>query len=126
MAVKEFEGRATWGYNAVPGSSNTDRMGHGTHVSGTIGSASYGIAKKTKLVAVKVLGDDGQGSTSGVITVCFLWLCLSPWCKPPALTFILRESNGRCKMRSSEESLTGVVRNNIRPHIFVGTANADH
>lgn len=63
----EFEGRATWGYNAVSGSSNTDRNGHGTHVSGTIAGKTYGIAKKASLVAVKVLGDNGSGTTSGVI-----------------------------------------------------------
>lgn len=63
----DFEGRASWGYNAVPGSTNTDKAGHGTHVAGTIGSKTYGVAKKTKLIAVKVLGDNGSGSTSGVI-----------------------------------------------------------
>ncbi|KAK3353850.1 peptidase S8/S53 domain-containing protein [Lasiosphaeria hispida] len=34
--------------------SNTDGNGHGTHVAGTIGRATYGVAKKTKLYAVKV------------------------------------------------------------------------
>lgn len=64
---EEFEGRATFGFNAVRNSSDTDRNGHGTHVSGTIGSKTYGVAKKTKLIGVKVLGDDGSGSNSGVI-----------------------------------------------------------
>lgn len=63
----EFGGRATFGYNAVAGSSNTDGNGHGTHVSGTIGGTTYGVAKKVSLVAVKVLGDDGSGTNSGVI-----------------------------------------------------------
>lgn len=44
-----------------------DGNGHGTHVAGTIGSADYGVAKKTKLFAVKVLTSSGSGSTSGVI-----------------------------------------------------------
>lgn len=63
----DFGGRASWGYNAVSGSSNTDRNGHGTHVSGTIAGTTYGIAKKANLVAVKVLGDDGSGTNAGVI-----------------------------------------------------------
>lgn len=44
-----------------------DGNGHGTHVAGTVGSADYGVAKKTKLFAVKVLTSGGSGSTSGVI-----------------------------------------------------------
>jgi cerevisin len=42
-------------------------MGHGTHVAGTIGSKTYGIAKKTKLYAVKVLDKRGRGTNSGII-----------------------------------------------------------
>jgi subtilisin family serine protease len=41
--------------------------GHGTHVSSTVGGKIYGIAKQVRLVGVKVLGDDGSGSTAGVI-----------------------------------------------------------
>ncbi|KAA8909453.1 alkaline proteinase [Sphaerosporella brunnea] len=62
----EFGGRATFGYNAVD-SSNTDGNGHGTHVSGTIGGTTYGVAKKVNLVAVKVLDSSGSGTNSGVI-----------------------------------------------------------
>ncbi|RYO81778.1 hypothetical protein DL766_004639 [Monosporascus sp. MC13-8B] len=62
----DFEGRAEWLENFAD-QSNADGQGHGTHVAGTIGSATYGVAKKTKLFAVKVLDDSGQGTTSGVI-----------------------------------------------------------
>jgi len=48
--------------------ATTDGNGHGTHCAGTIGSATYGLAKKAKLVAVKVLSDSGSGSTAGVIS----------------------------------------------------------
>ena len=41
--------------------------GHGTHVAGIIGGKIYGVAKKAELVAIKVLGEDGAGSTSEVI-----------------------------------------------------------
>ncbi|KAH9861194.1 hypothetical protein IAQ61_010931 [Plenodomus lingam] len=44
-----------------------DGYGHGTHVAGTIGSATYGVAKKTQLFAVKVLRTNGYGTTAGVI-----------------------------------------------------------
>lgn len=54
----EFEGRASWGYNAVD-TINTDSLGHGTYVAGIIGSRTYGVAKKTNLIAVKVVKGDG-------------------------------------------------------------------
>ncbi|KAF9993731.1 hypothetical protein BGZ79_001583 [Entomortierella chlamydospora] len=63
----EFGGRATFGANFISGSEDTDENGHGTHVSGTIGGTTYGIAKKVNIVGVKVLNASGSGSTSGVI-----------------------------------------------------------
>jgi subtilisin family serine protease len=63
----QFNGRAVSGYDAVDGGSADDCNGHGTHVSGTIGGATYGVAKTVTLVGVRVLGCDGSGSNSGVI-----------------------------------------------------------
>lgn len=62
----DFNGRASWGANFVD-SDNTDGNGHGTHCAGTIGGTKYGLAKKCRLVAVKVLSAGGSGSWSGVI-----------------------------------------------------------
>ncbi|VUC37993.1 unnamed protein product [Clonostachys rosea] len=62
----DFGGRASFAANYVD-SSSTDGNGHGTHVAGTIGGTTYGVAKKTKLYAVKVLDSSGSGTTSGVI-----------------------------------------------------------
>ncbi len=62
----EFEGRAIWGTNTVD-NINSDCNSHGTHVAGTVGSKTYGIAKKCTLIAVKVLDCKGSGSYSGVI-----------------------------------------------------------
>jgi subtilisin family serine protease len=63
----EFGGRAVSGYDAIDGGSADDCNGHGTHVAGTIGSTTYGVAKSVSLVAVRVLDCGGSGSTSGVI-----------------------------------------------------------
>ncbi|KAF1941291.1 subtilisin-like serine protease-like protein PR1A [Clathrospora elynae] len=63
----EFEGRATFLANFAGDGQNTDGNGHGTHCAGTIGSKTYGVAKKTSLFAVKVLDASGSGSNSGVI-----------------------------------------------------------
>ncbi|GJJ71493.1 hypothetical protein EMPS_03843 [Entomortierella parvispora] len=63
----EFQGRAVMGANFISGSPNTDENGHGSHVSGTIGGATFGVAKKVNLVGVKVLNAQGQGAFSGII-----------------------------------------------------------
>ncbi|OAA51422.1 subtilisin-like protease [Metarhizium rileyi] len=63
----EFEGRAKFLRNFVGDNQNTDGNGHGTHVSGTIGSKTYGVAKKTQIYGVKVLDAQGSGTNSGVI-----------------------------------------------------------
>lgn len=62
----EFGGRAVFGYDAF-GGNGSDGNGHGTHVAGTVGGTTYGIAKSVKLWAVRVLNNSGSGSTSGVI-----------------------------------------------------------
>ena len=64
---QEFGGRATSGFDAIDGGSADDCHGHGTHVAGTIGGSTYGVAKQVSLVAVRVLNCQGSGSTSQVI-----------------------------------------------------------
>jgi len=44
-----------------------DCNGHGTHVAGTVGGKTYGVAKEVTLIAVRVLDCTGAGWTSGVI-----------------------------------------------------------
>ncbi|MBZ9750855.1 S8 family peptidase [Deinococcus sp. HMF7604] len=66
-AHTNFGGRATWGTNTTGDGNNSDCQGHGTHVAGTVGSSTYGVAKGVSLVAVKVLNCQGSGSNSGVI-----------------------------------------------------------
>jgi subtilisin family serine protease len=64
----QFGGRAVKGVDEVTsGGSAADCNGHGTHVSGTIGGSTYGVAKAVKLVAVRVLNCSGSGTWSGVI-----------------------------------------------------------
>jgi len=63
----DFGGRAVWGANYAD-TTNNDCNGHGTHVAGTVGGTSYGVAKKTTLIAVKVLDCSGSGTNTGVIS----------------------------------------------------------
>ena len=63
---EEFNnGRATWGASFAGNAS--DCNGHGTHVAGTVGGRTYGVAKEVTLVAVKVLNCAGSGSTTSVV-----------------------------------------------------------
>lgn len=63
----EFGGRASLGADIVEGGDGSDCNGHGTHVGGTIGGATYGVAKNVRLYAVRVLYCDGWGYWSDVI-----------------------------------------------------------
>ncbi len=64
----EFGGRASYGYDFIDNDATAqDCNGHGTHVAGTIGGTHYGVAKKVKIVAVRVLDCDGDGDLMGVI-----------------------------------------------------------
>ncbi len=63
----QFGGRATFDFNAID-TNNTDCNNHGTHVSGTIGSTLYGVAKGVRLHGVKWLNCAGSGTTSAAIS----------------------------------------------------------
>jgi subtilisin family serine protease len=64
----QFGSRASAVYDAIgDGQNGQDCNGHGTHVAGTVGSATYGVAKNVMLRAVRVLDCTGSGSNSGVI-----------------------------------------------------------
>ncbi len=64
----DFGGRAFVAYDAVgDGQNGIDCNGHGTHVAGTVGGTTYGVAKGVKLYAVRVLDCSGSGTNAGVI-----------------------------------------------------------
>ncbi|KAK4497322.1 hypothetical protein PRZ48_011772 [Zasmidium cellare] len=68
---QQFGGRASLGETFVSG-AHTDDAGHGTHVAATIGGSTYGVAKDTNLVSVKVFDSSGQSATS-IIMSGFEW-----------------------------------------------------
>ncbi|WP_030208943.1 S8 family peptidase [Streptomyces sp. NRRL S-87] len=68
ISHQDFGGRASSGFDAVDkDDSADDGNGHGTHVAGTIAGTAHGVAKKAKIVAVRVLDDNGSGTTEQVV-----------------------------------------------------------
>ncbi|MEV5857879.1 S8 family peptidase [Streptomyces anulatus] len=65
---QDIVGRASNGYDFVDNDNVAqDGNGHGTHVATTAAGTVYGVAKKAKIVAVRVLNNSGSGTTAGVI-----------------------------------------------------------
>ncbi|MBT2444285.1 S8 family peptidase [Streptomyces sp. ISL-36] len=68
ISHSDFGGRASDGFDAVDNDNTAqDGNGHGTHVAGTIAGTAHGVAKKAKIVAVRVLDDNGSGTTEQVV-----------------------------------------------------------
>ncbi|MEU6208948.1 S8 family peptidase [Streptomyces sp. NPDC047023] len=68
ISHQDFGGRASNGYDAIDNDFTAqDGHGHGTHVAGTVGGTAYGVAKKAKIVGVRVLDNEGYGTTAQVV-----------------------------------------------------------
>ncbi|KPC95413.1 serine protease, partial [Streptomyces sp. NRRL F-6602] len=68
ISHSDFGGRAANGYDAVDNDNVAqDGNGHGTHVAGTVAGSAYGVAKKAKIVGVRVLNNAGSGTTAQVV-----------------------------------------------------------
>ncbi|MEV7173925.1 S8 family peptidase [Streptomyces sp. JL4002] len=65
---QDFGGRASYGFDAIDNDNTAqDGHGHGTHVAGTVAGNAYGVAKKAKIVGVRVLDNNGSGTTAQVV-----------------------------------------------------------
>ena len=66
---QEYAGRAFSGWDFVDNDADAqDCHGHGTHVAGTVGGTTVGLAKQVKLIGVRVLNCSGSGSYSGIVS----------------------------------------------------------
>jgi len=123
----DFGGRAEASHDALSGlkvcnpTDNTcayDGHGHGTHCAGTVGGTQYGVAKKTKLYAAKVLGDSGGGSFSGVIRS--LDYVIEKGNKPAVWSASL---GGKGVMASLETAFQGALKAGVVVSVAAGNSN---
>jgi subtilisin family serine protease len=116
----EFGGRAVPGFDAIgDGRNGQDCQGHGTHVAGTVGGATYGVAPQASLVSVRVLGCDGSGSWAGVIAG-FDWVAKNA--KQPA---VLNASLGGSSSPAVNDAATALADAGVLPVVAAGNSSAD-
>jgi oryzin len=94
----QFGTRASYGYNAV-GGANVDSNGHGTHTAGTLGGATYGVAKAATIISVKVFS--GSSSATSIILDGFNWAVQDITSKGRASKSVISMSLGKKIVPSS-------------------------
>ncbi len=116
----EFTGRLLTGYNVVADSNGTsDCNGHGTHVAGTVGGTTWGVAKAVSLIPVRVLDCTGSGTWSGVIAGID-WVAGSTL--RPA---VANMSLGGGKSTAVNSAVAGAASKGITMVVAAGNSNAD-
>ncbi|MER6445692.1 peptidase S8 [Streptomyces venezuelae] len=116
----EFGGRARPGFDAIgDGRNGLDCNGHGTHVAGTVGGETFGVARKVNLVSVRVLGCDNRGAWSGIIAG-FEWVANNA--RQPA---VLNASLGGGRLEAVNAAATALSDRGVLPVIAAGNDNID-
>jgi len=118
-ALESFRKRAV---ECAPTDSNCadDKHGHGTHCAGTVAGKKYGVAKKAKVYAVKVLSDGGRGSTAG-IAKAYDWVIRKA--NRPAVVSMSLGSHGRS--RAHRDGVNKVTESGIIVVVAAGNENTD-
>ncbi len=117
----EFGGRAVSGFDAVDGGSADDCNGHGTHVAGTVGGSTYGVAKNVTLVGVRVLNCSGSGSNSGVIAGID-WVTGD---HDPGERAVANMSLGGGASNAIDQAVTNSINDGVTYAIAAGNSNAN-
>ena len=118
----DFGGRVLSGYTAISdGNGTTDCNGHGTHVAGTVGGTTYGVAKSVSLVPVRVLSCTGSGSNTGVIAGLD-WVTADHAAGTPA---VANMSLGGSSSASLNAAVARSVADGITYTVAAGNSNTD-
>jgi aqualysin 1 len=117
----EFTGRVFEGYSAIADGRGTDDCnGHGTHVSGTVGGTTWGVAKQVSLRPVRVLDCQGSGTWSGVISGID-WVANNTALRPAVANMSL----GGGKSTSVNSAVAGAVSKGVTMVVAAGNSSAD-
>ncbi|GAA1531031.1 S8 family peptidase [Nocardioides humi] len=118
----DFGGRAVSGTDTVDDDADaSDCNGHGTHVAGTIGGTSKGLAKQARLIAVRVLDCKGSGSTSGVIAGLD-WVVAHHQAGRPAVANMSLGGGGSAAL---DNAVKRVIADGVTMAVAAGNENAD-
>ena len=118
----DFGGRVVTGYTAISdGNGTTDCNGHGTHVAGTVGGTTYGVAKGVSLVPVRVLSCAGSGTNTGVIAGID-WVTADHAAGTPA---VANMSLGGSSSASLNAAVARSVADGITYTVAAGNSNTD-
>ncbi|MFJ5634452.1 S8 family peptidase [Streptomyces goshikiensis] len=120
---QEFGGRARAGYNAVFLEGSADCAGHGTHVAGTVGGATYGVAKGVSLVSVKVADCRGSGRLSGILKG-LEWM-VKDAARAPGTPAVANMSMGGTPSFALDSAVKRVVRAGITFTVAAGNDSSD-
>jgi subtilisin family serine protease len=118
----EFGGRVTAGFTSISDGNGTgDCAGHGTHVAGTVGGLTYGVAKNVTLVPVRVIGCGGTGTISGVIAGID-WVTSDHAAGAPAVANMSLSSGASLAL---DRAVTKSIRDGITYAVAAGNDNSN-
>ena len=118
----EFSGRIASGFTAInDGLGSKDCNGHGTHVAGIIGAKTYGVAKSTNLIPVRVLDCNGSGSYSSVISGLD-WIAANYSAGSSA---VVNMSLGGAASSTIDGAVSTLISRGLNVVVAAGNSNAD-
>ncbi|MFI5672895.1 S8 family serine peptidase [Streptomyces sp. NPDC051704] len=120
---QEFGGRARVGYNGVFMETSSDCNGHGTHVAGTLGGATYGVAKGVSLVGVKVANCKGSASLTSILGG-LEWM-VKDAAKAPGTPAVANMSMGGTRSRALDAAVARAVAAGITFTVAAGNSADD-
>ncbi|MET7640443.1 S8 family peptidase [Streptomyces sp. NPDC005438] len=117
---EEFEGRVEEGYDFVDDDKDpADCHGHGTHVAGTVGGRDSGVAKKVRLVPVRVLNCENKGNTAKIIAG-YDWV--AEHARKPAVANV---SIGGSTSEAKDKAVRGMVDAGVAVSVSAGNSGVD-
>ena len=118
----EFAGRIRPGRDFIDNDDTADDCrGHGTHVAGTVGGTSFGVAKNVELVPLRVLDCEGRGSV-GTVMAAIDWITADHAAGTPAVATM--SLNGR-RYEPQEQAISRSIADGVTYVVSAGNDNAD-